>query len=476
MLSSFVVQHDDIIHAFTPKKKKEKVEFSIYDLGVTIVNDMKYFEKISFISFTDENNFYGRVRVLFHSNDNIVIFTKYDLFQYNPEHKNILQEIEKIRLQENFPKENMFMISLLDKEAVRRTISYILLELIHPNTQGINLFNKGVLYEQGIIYPRDIELAISYYEKSEDKRGYKRISNLYKKGKYIEQDLNKAIEFCEKSGDKDEASLLKILYIKKLSKFKYEIIKIIDSGSFGKIYLAKNLEKENVVLKTIYCDDSTQMNKGLKEFQYVTKLKHENIVQMNKVFIDSDGGDSLKVVIEMKYYPDGTLYNYILNQDKLSNEMIVKLAIQLLNGLEYIHSNNIVHRDMKPQNVLIEKSDKDIRLLISDFGESKYNQFSMRSTVGTPEYMAIEVIRGDKYDSSVDQFSFGGILLFMLTKESFKLFMEVIKNGWKDKLKHLIQEHKYPLEYANIIYSCTLINSKDRPNITEIKDQLQKIL
>lgn len=475
MLPSYEPSFEDKIYCFTPKNKIETIDFFVFNHEITIKTDIGLEEIIFFVSLIDDHNndFYGRIQNLFLSPQNIIIFTKHDLLQNHPNYNNILLKIEELRSKVDFPKRNMFFINVLDKDQVRLTNSSILLELIYTNVD-ITFFNQGLLFEQGVLVPRDIPKAIDYYDKSGDRRGYKNIYQIYKNGKYIDQNLTKAIEYCEKAGDSNEANLLKILYLKKNSKPKYEIINLLDSGAFGKIFLAKNVDHEIVVLKCIYCEDSNQINKGLKEYQFVTKMNHENIVSMNKVYIDIDSGN-LKVMIEMKYYPKGSLFNHVLSQSYLSTEKVINYCLQILNGLEYIHKNNIVHRDMKPQNILLENVNDDIKLLISDFGESKYTQFSMKSTVGTPDFMAIEIIKGENYDSSVDIFSFGGIMYFMLTKEIAKLYIETLKKDWKERLISIIEKKEHPKELANIIYSCTKTNPKERPKIEEIKSQLNSI-
>lgn len=121
----------------------------------------------------------------------------------------------------------------------------------------------------------------------------------------------------------------------------------------------------------------------------------------------------------------GELYDRILQMKKFTETDVAKICIQILRGLNYMHKKNIAHRDIKPENILLASKDIDnLELKITDFGFAKCydpEQGGLTETLGSPLYMAPEIIKKLPYDCSVDIWALGVMTYIMLSgKPPFK--------------------------------------------------------
>ena len=118
--------------------------------------------------------------------------------------------------------------------------------------------------------------------------------------------------------------------------------------------------------------------------------------------------------IVMEYCEKGELFDYIVNNGKLSEEESCRLFQQIINGVEYLHEQSIIHRDLKPENILL---DNNINIKISDFGLSTFYDKNtyLQTPCGTPSYAPPEMLNGNAYNgTSSDIWSCGIILYAML--------------------------------------------------------------
>src|SRR5260370_7115057 len=149
-----------------------------------------------------------------------------------------------------------------------------------------------------------------------------------------------------------------------------------------------------------------------REEQIGKALDHPGVM---KVFADEDRS---RVYMVMEWV-DGRLLRKILDeQHKLSPDRAVHLAVRILNALEYIHSRGVAHRDLKPENVMVDESD-NIRLI--DFGIAAHSKSrrltfaKLSQTMGTPDYISPEQVKGKRGDSRSDLYAMGVILYEMVT-------------------------------------------------------------
>ena len=224
---------------------------------------------------------------------------------------------------------------------------------------------------------------------------------------------------------------------------KYKIIKNIGNGSYGSVFLAYNIyTKEKVAIKKIYKSSEMLLSDGLliNEIEILKSLNHPDIVKIIEFY-----GTEEAYYIVNEYCSGGELYDKAINY--LSETQISVIFKQILSGLSYLHSKNIVHRDLKLENILI--SDKeyventgeeyyDIKII--DFGNARIfeNTITNSSIVGSSYYIAPEVFI-QKYNKECDLWS-AGVILYMLIVgippfegESDKKIISKIKTGIFDK-------------------------------------------
>ena len=224
--------------------------------------------------------------------------------------------------------------------------------------------------------------------------------------------------------------------------------------------------------------DTRQMKEDNKKQIYneasiMKKLFHPNIISFKDVFKDTKL-DYFYIVME--YANDGDLSKKIKTQkqktygDKyLSEEKILQYFDQICRGLQYIHSKNIIHRDIKTQNIFLMKNGK---VKIGDFGISKAltNTKNNASTIiGTPYYFSPEIINGEPYNYKTDIWSLGVVLYEMcclkLPFESNNIAQLSIKilRGKYDPIPN-----RYSKNMANLIKQMLNIDQKLRPSIFEV--------
>ena len=199
---------------------------------------------------------------------------------------------------------------------------------------------------------------------------------------------------------------------------KYEIISELGRGGFGVVYEAKDLTLERMVaLKVLHpqlAADVDFVSRFQTEAKSLAKLDHSNIVTIHE-FGEVEG----RYFIAMRYLPGGNLAQRIKTEGALPFEETLRLARQLVAGLNYAHAQGLIHRDMKPANILFDQNQNAV---ISDFGLAKVVQSSTSASssmggvgVGTPYYKAPEVWRGKQATKAADQYSLACILVEMLT-------------------------------------------------------------
>jgi serine/threonine protein kinase len=195
----------------------------------------------------------------------------------------------------------------------------------------------------------------------------------------------------------------------------YQIVEQIKEGSVGTVWKATNSKGQVFAVKQISQKNAARPEKVhqfKKEATLTAKLQHKNIikvigyldVQPLPAFV-MEFFDSENLKYAMWYMPE-RVFKYEF-----------RLLRQVAEALDYIHSQGIIHKDLKPENVLINAR-SDIRLIDFSLGQSKMDRFLQfgRRVEGTPLYMAPEQIQGLKCDARTDIYSFGVMMYELLTK------------------------------------------------------------
>ena len=199
---------------------------------------------------------------------------------------------------------------------------------------------------------------------------------------------------------------------------KYEILSKLGSGSFGSVYLARNkYTNEKVALKQIKKSSANLLSDGeiTDEIEILKNLDHPDIVRIIESFNTKNS-----YILITEYCEGGELFDQVKNQ--LSETQIAVIFKQVLSGLAYLHSNNIVHRDLKLENILIHEIEKSkttgedlFNIKIIDFGTARIfdKKRNPQSIVGSSYYIAPEVLR-QKYNKECDLWSVGVILYMFI--------------------------------------------------------------
>ena len=198
----------------------------------------------------------------------------------------------------------------------------------------------------------------------------------------------------------------------KINENSFELLKTLGRGYFGRVFLVEKKDtKELYALKVISKLDIIKRNffENLKsEKRIMQKVSNPFIVNLDYCFASTS-----YVFFAMKFKQGGELYHHLRKATRFTEPVAKFYAAQILEGLAYLHSQNIIYRDMKPENILL---DENGNACLADFGISKIldKGESTASFVGTPEYVAPEVILQKGHNKSVDIWCFGILLYEMV--------------------------------------------------------------
>ena len=186
---------------------------------------------------------------------------------------------------------------------------------------------------------------------------------------------------------------------------RYEIVDKVGSGGMADVYKAKchrlNRYVAIKILKPEYSSDKNFVAKFRGEAQSVAGLSHPNIVNVYDV-----GDDDGLYYIVMELVEGITLKKFIERKGKLEIKEAVGITIQIAQGMEAAHDNHIIHRDIKPQNIIISR---DGKVKVTDFGIAKAATANTvtQNAIGSVHYLSPEQARGGYSDEKSDIYSLG---------------------------------------------------------------------
>ncbi|XP_018326359.1 serine/threonine-protein kinase nekl-2-like [Agrilus planipennis] len=247
----------------------------------------------------------------------------------------------------------------------------------------------------------------------------------------------------------------------------FNILDKLGSGTFGTVFLCERKHnKVKIVLKEIKVDiHSNQLLSAKNEVSILKSLNHPNIVQ----YYDSYISNGIFYIV-MEYASKGTLHELLNNTrpNYLPQSTIMCIFCQILNALNHIHEKNIIHRDLKAENIFMTGLKGDV-VKIGDFGISKtlFNDGKAHTVIGTTNYLAPEMCDGHPYDIKSDVWALGCLLYELCALE--KMFDGSISNvvlavasGHRKQIN--INLYEDGLQIQTMIDAMLQRNPTDRPD------------
>ena len=248
---------------------------------------------------------------------------------------------------------------------------------------------------------------------------------------------------------------------------KYEDLRLIGQGGFGNVYRAWDPDLRRQVAVKVMHAQFAQDERWVASFQQEARLmarvdQHPNVVRVIELQQDEQHG----LFIAMDYYPRGNLDSLIRREGPFSVERAVGLLLQIANGLSAAHAAGIVHRDIKPLNILL---DDDLACKISDFGIAASTDRSIYTRIGSPPYMAPEQKLGRVTDTRADIYSLGVTLYQMLVGD----LPEELSQTEKPPDPSL-QRPEIPERVVQILFKAIEFDAEDRyQSVDELIAELQ---
>ena len=251
----------------------------------------------------------------------------------------------------------------------------------------------------------------------------------------------------------------------------FEIGKILGKGAYSSVVLVKrHKDSKTYAMKRVKISQLSPKDKqnALNEIRILASLSHINIIGYKEAFFD-DITQTLNIVME--YAEDGDLQSKIKSNKKkklfFSEETIWNILIQILEGINYLHENKIMHRDLKSANIFINKNGI---VKIGDLNVSKVTQFGFASThTGTPYYASPEVWKDNPYDYKCDIWSIGVILYELCTLNvpfrgtNLKTLVKNINSGVYDNISS-----NYSKDLNLILSLMLVVNPNKRKSAKEL--------
>lgn len=195
----------------------------------------------------------------------------------------------------------------------------------------------------------------------------------------------------------------------------YELKGILGQGKYAEVRAAQHRTSgKKVAVKILrkYCMNEKQIEKARSEIETLRLCQHPNIMVLYEVY---ENADFIYLVLE--YLSGGDFQHFLINKNfMISEAMAYKYVHSIAHALHYMHTFGIIHRDIKPNNIVMISTAEDSDIKIVDFGLAKFlgPEELLDEGVGTLYYAAPELFNGEKYGKSVDLWSLGVIVHLLL--------------------------------------------------------------
>ncbi|TNJ29362.1 Kinase, NEK [Giardia muris] len=241
-------------------------------------------------------------------------------------------------------------------------------------------------------------------------------------------------------------------------------------GAFGTVFSAWSEDHGNSALKVVEYEEMerTIVDSLRREMGTIPSLEHPHVLRYHRVHDDPDNGTAYLVMD----WCSGTLLDEVRGRGErgvpFRDDEVWRCLREMASGLAYLHERGLVHRDLKPGNVLLSS---DGRCVLGDFGLARATENSSRTktTAGTPLYMAPEIHREERYDKSVDVWALGVIGYEMCTHAlPFRNIVAIIEETPAPSLEGR------PSDLAALISRMLSKDPKDRPTAREVLEEAER--
>ncbi|XP_075760629.1 LOW QUALITY PROTEIN: serine/threonine-protein kinase Nek8 [Pelodiscus sinensis] len=253
---------------------------------------------------------------------------------------------------------------------------------------------------------------------------------------------------------------------------KYERIRVVGRGAFGIVHLClRKADQKLVIIKQIPVEQMTKDERlaAQNECQVLKLLNHPNIIEYYENFLEDKA-----LMIAMEYAPGGTLAEFIHKRcnSLLDEDTILHFFVQILLALHHVHTKQILHRDLKTQNILLDKHRMIVK--IGDFGISKIlsSKSKAYTVVGTPCYISPELCEGKPYNQKSDIWALGCVLYELASlKRAFEaanlpaLVLKIMSGTFAPI------SDRYSPDLRQLILSMLNLDPSKRPQLNEIMAQ-----
>jgi len=269
---------------------------------------------------------------------------------------------------------------------------------------------------------------------------------------------------------------------------RFRIEEPLSEGGMGTVYRAiqSGVDRQVAVkvMQTSSGEDTTKIQRFLREAQTISKLSHPNIVNFIDFGQDADHG-VLHLVMELI---DGCDLSDLMEGGRFHPALVLEIGIQTCSALSEPHHEGVVHRDLKPANLMmLTRVDGTIQIKLVDFGIANAVQNQTRLTrtgaaCGTPYYMAPEQVHGDEVTTSTDVYALGAIMFHLLTGRVIFdgetdveiLFKQVKKRP--PQLDSMEVADEIPGSLSRLIHEMLAKQTRDRPeSVLTLRDRLEEV-
>lgn len=218
---------------------------------------------------------------------------------------------------------------------------------------------------------------------------------------------------------------------------KYDIKALIGRGSFSRVVRVEHKStRQPYAIKMI----ETRYREGREvcesELCVLRRVRHTNIIQLMEVFETAE-----RVYMVMELATGGELFDRIIARGSFTERDATRVLQMVLDGVKYLHTLGITHRDLKPENLLYYHPGPDSKIIITDFGlassRKKGDECLMKTTCGTPEYIAPEILVRKPYTNAVDMWALGVISYILLSgtmpfedDNRMRLYRQILKGKY----------------------------------------------